>query len=80
MTDADGNSLARIEVSLAHLTSELLEMKGDVKDIDSRLRDVEKTLAGRVKPAALAAGVSATVALLMFAVYVLDRLYAGGTP
>ena len=78
MTPPESATLARIETSLAHLTSELIEMKGDIKDIDTRLRDVEKTLAGRIKPAAITSGISATVAALMFVFYVLDRFYQGG--
>ena len=78
MTPPDSATLARIETSLTHLTSELLEMKSDVKDIDTRLRDVEKTLAGRVKPASIAAAASASVAVLMAFFYVLDRFYQQG--
>ena len=74
----DSATLARIETSLAHLTAELVEMKGDVKEIERRLLDVERTLAGRVKPASIAGGVSASVALVMFLLYVLDRFYQGG--
>ena len=78
MTPPDSATLARIEISLTHLTDELVEMKADVKEIDTRLREVERTLAGRVKPASIAGGVSASVALVMFLFYVLDRFYQGG--
>ena len=80
MTPPESATLARIETSLGHLTAELVEMKADVKEIERRLQEVEKTLAGRVKPAALAGGVSASVALVMFVLYILDRFYTGGTP
>lgn len=78
MTPPESATLARIETSLAHLTAELVEMKADVKEIERRLLDVERTLAGRVKPASIAGGVSASVALVMFLLYILDRFYQGG--
>ena len=74
----DSATLARIETSLTHLTSELLEMKADVKEIERRLLDVEKTLASRIKPASVAGAISATVVLLTFALLILDRFYGGG--
>ena len=78
MTPPESATLARIETSLGHLTAELVEMKADVKEIERRLVEVEKTLAGRVKPAAIASGISATVVLLGFVLYILDRFYQGG--
>ena len=78
MPDDLAITLARIEESLKHIGRELGEVKADTARLETRVGEVEKTLAGRIQPAMVFGSVGALGVLFSILVLLIDRLSLGG--
>ena len=78
MPDDPAVTLARIETTLVHIGSEVAEVKSDTADLQKRVGEIEKTLAGRIQPAMIFGSIGALGILFSTLVLILDRFYQGG--
>ena len=78
MPDDLAVTLARIETTLGHIGGEVAEVKADTADLQKRVGEIEKTLAGRIQPAMVFGAVGAMGVVFSILVLILDRFYQGG--
>jgi hypothetical protein len=78
MPDDLAVTLARIETTLSHIGGELAEVKADTADLQKRVSEIEKSLAGRMQPAMIFGAIGALGVLFSILVLLIDRFSQGG--